>query len=251
MHHFLLSLELTHGKKICTYIIIYTWLLIRYFDLYDEPPPDVTCFDLDTMSISKSEILKILKISLLPKKPLKKLRSTLREIQDDILKADIERQRKERRQFNTLRMNWELAIREAFLRYYYHYFYLCSLLKGIRIRFMCSLMSGYTKFLRPIKKPPDRPNATETRTLFDIASFLRTRDKNSTQFYERFCATQCFNRFIEERSFVSEKNSNFIFFDDCIRKHYTGVCCLIISEICFITNFKKTGRNFWIVTRCL
>jgi hypothetical protein len=42
--------------------------VLRYFDLNDKPPPDVTCFDLDTATISHSAMRKSLKLSLLPKK---------------------------------------------------------------------------------------------------------------------------------------------------------------------------------------
>uniref|UniRef100_A0A915DBA8 Uncharacterized protein n=1 Tax=Ditylenchus dipsaci TaxID=166011 RepID=A0A915DBA8_9BILA len=158
----------------------------RYFDLNDKPPPDVTCFDLDTATVSHSINRKSLKISMLPKKPLKRLRSSLEnhfEAQSQIRKA-----------------NWELLIREAFLR------------------FMCSLMAGYSNHLRPILKAPREISATDTGALFNLDSFLRSRDKNSSDFYKRFSETQCFIRFIEERSFVSDKNAYNVFFDDCIEK---------------------------------
>lgn len=94
----------------------------RYFDFFEEPPTDVTCFDLDTATISHSDIRKYLKLSILPKKPLKRLRSSLelisKQMTDDAKMArkgsdplDIEQQAHIRK------AGWDIAIREAFLRY--------------------------------------------------------------------------------------------------------------------------------------
>src|SRR3954467_14118046 len=98
---------------------------------------------------------------------------------------------------------------------------------------MCSLMDGYAEHLRPIMKSPREVCATDTGALFNLDSFIRSRDKNSQDFYKRFCATQCFNRFIEERSFLSDKNSYNVFFDDCIAKLNRGLISLqtMISSI--------------------
>lgn len=88
---------------------------------------------------------------------------------------------------------------------------------------MCSLMVGYAKHLCPIMKTPREINATDTGALFNLDSFLQSRDKNSQDFYRRFSETQCFNRFIEERSFISDKNAYNVFFDDCIEKIVYGM----------------------------
>ncbi|KAK6014114.1 PPR repeat protein [Ostertagia ostertagi] len=53
---------------------------LRYFDLYEDPPPDVTCFDLDTATISQSLNRQTLKLSILPKKPTKQLKATLDDL---------------------------------------------------------------------------------------------------------------------------------------------------------------------------
>uniref|UniRef100_A0A1I7XS09 UDENN domain-containing protein n=1 Tax=Heterorhabditis bacteriophora TaxID=37862 RepID=A0A1I7XS09_HETBA len=86
------------------------------------------------------------------------------------------------------------------------------------LRFMTSLMRGYQSFLRPIKSAPASANATDTGNLFDLDGFLRSRDKSGMEFFKRFAETQSFIRFIEERSFVSDKNAYNAFFDDCIAK---------------------------------
>uniref|UniRef100_A0A915ETD1 UDENN domain-containing protein n=1 Tax=Ditylenchus dipsaci TaxID=166011 RepID=A0A915ETD1_9BILA len=77
------------------------------------------------------------------------------------------------------------------------------LIREAFLRFMCSLM---------------RNQCTDTTALFNVESFLWSRDKHSFDFYKRFFKTQCFNRFIEERSFVSDKKRPKYFFDDCISK---------------------------------
>ncbi|KAH7675976.1 Dennd4c protein [Aphelenchoides avenae] len=176
----------------------------RYFDLYEEPPTDVTCFDLDTATVSHSVMRKSLKLSLLPKKPCKRLRLVLETVQKQMTnsaqKKSSDASAQSEQQLQLQRMGWEMTIREAFLR------------------FMCTLMSGYSDYLRPIVKNPRRVNATDTGALFDLKAFLESRDKNSQDFYRRFSETQCFIRFIEERSFLSDKNVYNVFFDDCIRK---------------------------------
>lgn len=54
------------------------------------------------------------------------------------------------------------------------------------------------------------------------AGFLRSRDKSYQQFFQIMTKTQMFARFIEERSFVSEKESGLAVFDECIKQ----VCTL-------------------------
>lgn len=182
----------------------------RYFDLYEDPPSDVTCFDLDTSTVSFSSVRQTLKLNMLPKRASRHLRNSLEKLhrrlyQEEFnvialrknmdfmpLDVDYQIQRKKR----LLEMN----VQDAFLK------------------FMASLMHGYTAFLRPIRSAPRRVGATDTGSLFDLDSFLRSRDKPSSEFFKRFSETQSFNRFIEERSFVSDKNAYNAFFDDCIAK---------------------------------
>ncbi len=54
-------------------------------------------------------------------------------------------------------------------------------------------------------------------TMF-YAGFLKTRDKTSHAFFKLFLKTQMFITFIEERSFVTENDDKFAFFDDCTDK---------------------------------
>lgn len=79
-------------------------------------------------------------------------------------------------------------------------------------------MIGYNDFLTPISRPTEKKNATDVKSLFDVESFVKSKDRNAQEFYQRFTATQTFIRFIEERSFVSDKNVYDVFFDDCVRK---------------------------------
>ncbi|VBB28437.1 unnamed protein product [Acanthocheilonema viteae] len=182
----------------------------RYFDLYEDPPSDVTCFDLDTSTVSFSSVRQTLKLSMLPKKASRQLKSSLEKLhrrlyQEEFnvialrknmdfmpLDIDYDIQRKKRM--------LEISVQDAFLR------------------FMASLMQGYTAYLRPIRCAPLCVGATDTGSLFDLDAFLRSRDKSSLEFFKRFSETQSFNRFIEERSFVSDKNTYNAFFDECIAK---------------------------------
>ncbi|VDK42926.1 unnamed protein product [Anisakis simplex] len=182
----------------------------RYFDLYEDPPADVTCFDLDTSTVSFSSVRQTYKLNVLPKRASRQLKNnleklhrrlyqeefnviTLRKNMDYMpLDVDYQIQRKKRM--------LEVSVQDAFLK------------------FMASLMHGYTAYLRPIRSAPRRVGDTDTGSLFDLDAFLRSRDRSSIEFFKRFCETQSFNRFIEERSFVSDKNAYNAFFDDCIAK---------------------------------
>ncbi|CAD6196860.1 unnamed protein product [Caenorhabditis auriculariae] len=182
----------------------------RYFELYEDPPIDVTCFDLDTSTISYSSIRAALKLGMLPKKPAKQLKSSLEQIYRKLQTSDFESSTKTKKVEyipvdqdllkQKKRREYELEVHDAFLK------------------FMASLMKGYQGFLRPIKCAPATAHATDTGNLFDLDGFLRSRDKSAADFFKRFSETQSFIRFIEERSFVSDKNIYNAFFDDCIAK---------------------------------
>uniref|UniRef100_A0A8C0FPY1 DENN domain containing 4C n=1 Tax=Bubo bubo TaxID=30461 RepID=A0A8C0FPY1_BUBBB len=158
----------------------------RYFDLYD-PPQDIVCIDLDTnMSTNWKQI---------PKKPCKSLLSTLKKLHPQLamtpIEADFSWQKK--------MIELEMEIQEAFLR------------------FMASILKGYRTFLKPITQAPSN-KATAADSLFDHQGFLKSRDRAYTKFYTHLTKTQIFSRFIEECSFVSDKDTGLAFFDDCIEK---------------------------------
>ncbi|XP_078591803.1 C-myc promoter-binding protein-like isoform X3 [Branchiostoma floridae x Branchiostoma japonicum] len=189
----------------------------RYFDLY-EPPQDVICVDLDTNSIRQPGDKKLINHKILPKKPAKLLRNSLVHLCNQLIEVDIfpsiyfgvHRQttpdevavdlaplddglKKQKK-----KLSIELAIQEAFLR------------------FMACLLKGYRQFLLPItEKPTER--ATDASSLFDLQGFLRSRSTNQ-KFYTQIMKTQMFIGFIEECSFVSEKDTSLAFFDECMDK---------------------------------
>ncbi|XP_056375869.1 DENN domain-containing protein 4C isoform X2 [Hyla sarda] len=178
----------------------------RYFDLSD-PPQDVVCVDLDTRMIYMSEDKRNLSWKQLPKKPVKSLLSILKKLHPQLLtvhrqtqesaiemtpiEADFSWQKKMR--------ELEIEIQEAFLR------------------FMASILKGYRTFLKPITEAPSK-KATAAESLFDRQGFLRSRDRAYMKFYTPLMTTQIFIRFIEECSFVSDKDTSLAFFDDCIEK---------------------------------
>uniref|UniRef100_A0A672T4D4 C-myc promoter-binding protein-like n=1 Tax=Sinocyclocheilus grahami TaxID=75366 RepID=A0A672T4D4_SINGR len=51
-----------------------------------------------------------------------------------------------------------------------------------------------------------------------FAGFLKSRDRSHQKFYSLMTKTQMFIRFIEECSFVSDKDASLAFFDDCVDK---------------------------------
>lgn len=174
----------------------------RFFEIY-EPPNDVTCIDLDTNNISLCDSQKHLSTKLLPKRAARILKTTLRIIEDELnslaasdqptnsLDRDFKRKKREQ--------SFELRIQEAFLR------------------FMASILRGYKDYLVPISKAPTI-GATDTEALFQVSAFLRSRDKTHHKFFQLFMKTQMFITFIEERSFVSDGDSNLTFFDECAER---------------------------------
>ncbi|KAG5889364.1 hypothetical protein JTB14_009157 [Gonioctena quinquepunctata] len=175
----------------------------RYFDLYD-PPPDVSCIDLDTNIITVAEPQRqTLNIKLLPKRAAKILKSNLDYLyyqlrtnpldstnQDDI-ELEFQKRKKEQAQ--------ELEIQEAFLK------------------FMVLALKGYRSYLLPITKAPT-VGTTDPQALFQLSDFLKSRDKTHHKFFNLLMRTQMFIRFIEERSFVADGDQGLAFFDDCIEK---------------------------------
>ncbi|XP_052281049.1 DENN domain-containing protein Crag-like [Dreissena polymorpha] len=179
----------------------------RYFDLFD-PPPDVICVDLDTINIWPPDDKKNISYKLLPKKPAKVLQESLHKLYDklstvkwsghdestvDMGPMDLDFKRKHRE------MVLDMQIQEAFLR------------------FMACIMKGYKQYLKPIENAPDI-DTTNAASLFDMQGFLKSRDKANHKFMQTLLRTQLFNRFIEERSFVSDKDDSLAFFDECCEK---------------------------------
>ncbi|XP_012614120.2 C-myc promoter-binding protein isoform X6 [Microcebus murinus] len=179
----------------------------RYFDLYD-PPPDVSCVDLDTNTISQTGDKKNVAWKILPKKPCKNLMNTLNNLHQQLAKLQ-QRPREDGLMDFTMndydfnsgkRLHMvDLEIQEAFLF------------------FMASILKGYRSYLRPITQAPSE-TATDATSLFDLQAFLRSRDRSHQKFYNMMTKTQMFIRFIEECSFVSDKDASLAFFDDCVDK---------------------------------
>ncbi|XP_039217871.1 C-myc promoter-binding protein isoform X1 [Crotalus tigris] len=179
----------------------------RYFDLYD-PPPDVSCVDLDTNTISQPGDKRTIAWKILPKKPCKKLMSTLNHLYQQLAALQ---QRPRDDALMELAMNdydfhsgsklhlLDVEIQEAFLT------------------FMASILKGYRSYLRPITQAPSE-TATDASSLFELQGFLKSRDRSHQKFYTMMTKTQMFIRFIEECSFVSDKDTSLAFFDDCVNK---------------------------------
>ncbi|XP_041507365.1 DENN domain-containing protein 4C isoform X2 [Microtus oregoni] len=179
----------------------------RYFDLHD-PPQDVVCIDLDTNMIYVSDEKKNINWKQLPKKPCKSLLGTLKRLYPQLCSVHRKTQESSAIEMTPIEadFSWqkkmtqlEMEIQEAFLR------------------FMASVLKGYRSYLRPITEAPSN-KATAVDSLFDRQGFLKSRDRAYTKFYTLLSKTQIFIRFIEECSFVSDKDTGLAFFDDCIEK---------------------------------
>ncbi|KAF7244674.1 DENN domain-containing protein 4C [Varanus komodoensis] len=179
----------------------------RYFDLYD-PPQDVVCIDLDTNMVYISDDKKSMNWKQLPKKPCKSLLGTLKKLHPQLALVHRKTQEGSAVEMTPIEadFSWqkrmtqfEMEIQEAFLR------------------FMASILKGYRTFLKPITQAPSN-KATAADSLFDLQGFLKSRDRAYTKFYTVLTRTQIFSRFIEECSFVSDKDTGLAFFDDCVEK---------------------------------
>ncbi|NXU48537.1 DEN4C protein, partial [Turnix velox] len=179
----------------------------RYFDLYD-PPQDIVCIDLDTNMVYISDDKKSTNWKQFPKKPCKNLLSTLKKLHPQLAAVHRKTQEGSAVEMTPIEadFSWqkkmtelEMEIQEAFLR------------------FMASILRGYRTFLKPITQAPSN-KATAADSLFDHQGFLKSRDRAYAKFYTHLTKTQIFSRFIEECSFVSDKDTGLAFFDDCIEK---------------------------------
>ncbi|XP_036116861.1 DENN domain-containing protein 4C isoform X1 [Molossus molossus] len=179
----------------------------RYFDLHD-PPQDVVCIDLDTNMLYVSDEKKNMNWKQLPKKPCKNLLSTLKKLYPQLSSVHQKSQEGSAIEMTPIEadFSWqkkmiqlEMEIQEAFLR------------------FMASILKGYRVYLKPITEAPSK-KATAVDSLFDRQGFLKSRDRAYTKFYTLLSKTQIFIRFIEECSFVSDKDTGLAFFDDCVEK---------------------------------
>ncbi|XP_076339433.1 C-myc promoter-binding protein-like [Tachypleus tridentatus] len=82
---------------------------------------------------------------------------------------------------------------------------------------MAAILKGFRSYLLPITRAPT-VKATDPSSLFDGQGFIKSRDKAYHRFYSMLMKTQMFIRFIEERSFVSDKDASLAFFDECTDK---------------------------------
>ncbi|XP_028304260.1 LOW QUALITY PROTEIN: C-myc promoter-binding protein [Gouania willdenowi] len=182
----------------------------RYFDLY-VPPNDISCVDLDTNTISQKEDKKALTWKILPRRACKHLLNTLNKLHQQLTEGghlnsdDIQMDHSMTdselnggKSLHTL----ELEIQEAFLR------------------FMANILRGYRSFLLPITQAPSE-KTTDANSLFDLQGFLKSRDRSHQRFYSLMTKTQMFSRFIEECSFVSDKDASLAFFDECVDKLFS------------------------------
>uniref|UniRef100_A0A8C7HTV1 DENN domain-containing protein 4C n=1 Tax=Oncorhynchus kisutch TaxID=8019 RepID=A0A8C7HTV1_ONCKI len=167
----------------------------RYFDLYD-PPPDVV-YPYTLKEHFPHFDMWICLHTLSYKYPVWWLFSVRRTAQEGLavemtpIEADFTWHKK--------MTSLEMEIQEALLR------------------FMANILKGYRSYLKPITQAPSE-KATSADSLYDLQGFLRSRERTHQKFYSQLTKTQIFIRFIEECTFVSDKDTGLAFFDDCIEK---------------------------------
>ncbi|XP_068433218.1 C-myc promoter-binding protein-like isoform X2 [Clinocottus analis] len=182
----------------------------RYFDLYD-PPPDVSCVDLDTNTIFHNEDKRALTWKILPKKACKNLMNVLSNLYQQLVDGQ---QRSDGLMELSMSYSSELSCGKSLHTVELE-------IQEVFLRFMAAILKGYRSFLRPITQAPSE-KATDASSLFDLQGFLKSRDRSHQKFYTLMTKTQMFIRFIEECSFVSDKDASLAFFDDCVDKLYNS-----------------------------
>lgn len=133
------------------------------------------------------------------------------------------------------------------------------------LRFMASILKGYRCYLKPITQAPSEkataadslydlqgearkeagvlPSTHSFRTCFWLSSgFLKSRDRAHQKFYSQLTKTQIFIRFIEECTFVSDKDTGLAFFDDCVEKvraHAPASASSLRRSLCLMGGCRK------------
>ncbi|CAJ1056621.1 C-myc promoter-binding protein [Xyrichtys novacula] len=182
----------------------------RYFDLY-VPPADISCVDLDTNTISQKDDKKALTWKILPRRACKHLLNTLNKIHQQLTEGG---------QLNREDVQMEHTVTDSELNGGKSLHTLELEIQEVFLRFMAAILRGYRSYLLPITQAPSE-KTTDASSLFDIQGFLKSRDRSNQRFYSLMTKTQMFSRFIEECSFVSDKDASLAFFDECVDKLFT------------------------------
>ncbi|XP_065316469.1 C-myc promoter-binding protein-like isoform X4 [Gordionus sp. m RMFG-2023] len=179
----------------------------RYFEMFQHSPMDAVTVDLDTNTLIIPEHKKIIINSKnLPKKSCKIMRHAhfkimeYLEVNPEIISTRFIKSRRNSLiddDFKRVKLQEviERSIQDTFLR------------------FMACLLKGYQRYLMPLTKTPNQAGY-EVKHLFDFGGFLRSRDRSCLPFFTGVTETQMFCQFIQDRSFVTTKDSHLTFFDE-------------------------------------
>ncbi|XP_046861364.1 C-myc promoter-binding protein-like isoform X2 [Xenia sp. Carnegie-2017] len=196
------------------------------------PPDEVICVDLDTNMISPIHDVNPFSWKTFPKKPgkalLEKLQTQYSKLhqlcrgdsgaisENAIELAPLEHDSS----YAKKRLNIEVAIQEAFLR------------------FNITVLKGYRTFLKPIVEAPKNMADLSQDSLFNLQGFLKTRPSSFHKFFQILTKTQLFSRFIEQRSFVSSQDPYLQFYDECCEKAETD------KTLIEIDNYMSNNRTY-------
>ncbi|KAJ1080965.1 hypothetical protein NDU88_001153 [Pleurodeles waltl] len=197
---------LTLADVLCAPVPFIVGIHSSYFDIHD-PPHDVLCIDLDTNTLFQTEEKKILSSRILPRKPSKVLHHSLNMLHqqlDEMYNKPVEEDSLEflLNDYDLIygrRKQLELEIQASFLR------------------FMACVLKGYRSYLLPITQAPSE-KTRDLSNLFFLQGFIKSRDRAYQKFYTLLTKTQMFSQFVEECSFVSNKQTCLEFFDSCVEK---------------------------------
>ncbi|XP_018427850.1 PREDICTED: DENN domain-containing protein 4B [Nanorana parkeri] len=197
---------LTLADVLCAPVPFIVGIHSSYFDLHD-PPQDVLCVDLDTNTLFQSEEKKIPSYQQLPRRPCKVLRNCLSDLHKQLdemynkpmEEASLEFLLKDYDLIYGRRTQLELDVRASFLR------------------FMSCLCKGYRSYLLPITQAPSE-RTWDSSNLFNVEGFKKSRDRAHQKFYSQLVKTQMFTQFIEDCSFVNDRQASLEFFDNCVEK---------------------------------
>ncbi|RMZ98895.1 C-myc promoter-binding isoform X1 [Brachionus plicatilis] len=182
----------------------------RFFDYFDLPH-NVICVDLDTNTISWTEDRRTINPNILPKNIKNSLKDRLEKILEGITKLYIEKNsiqeptKNQETDFKKRLRNFELSIREAFLKA------------------MACFLSDYKTFLRTATRRPDlKAKDRNIIKYFDTGKFLESKQSSEKLFYQELIRTQLFYDCIMNLSFTSELDpalaQSFMVFSDICSK---------------------------------
>lgn len=198
----------------------------RFFDFFRLPVGDTVAYvDIDTRNFKPPQLPGhgVVDSKLLPKKPTKKLKSTLIELYKQIEHLSAAA-RRETLQVNSTQLkkhillhfmfstsNTDLSVQE--LNKVRERLHIGLCIKRAFLHFMAVILKDYQSYLIPVR-------SADRDVLFNSRKFLlEVADKQTHQFYHNLFGTQQWANFIRDRSYTSIRDEEIAYFDNYIDEH--------------------------------